>query len=103
MLLFKCYRHTIHTYIHLYIYIYITYNAIIIQCYNHIMYVIVESSPLLVIVPLRVLSSEWFLLELGSTQPLSWASLSLSETSATPTTFILSLLPPFWLTRRDVM
>ena len=54
MLLFKCYRHTIHTYIHLYIYVYITYNAIIIQCYNHVMYVIVESSPLLVIVPLRV-------------------------------------------------
>ena len=40
--------------IYTYIYIYITYNAIIIQCYNHVMYVIVESSPLLVIVPLRV-------------------------------------------------
>ena len=71
--------------IYTYIYIYITYNAIIIQCYNHVMYVIVEFSLLLVIVPLRVFILRMVLLELGSTQPSSWVSLSLSETSAPPT------------------
>ena len=82
MLIFKCHRHTIHTYIHLYIYVYITYNAIIIQCYSHVMYVIVEFISVTGIYP----QNGFFLLELGSTQPSSWASLSSSETSATPTT-----------------
>ena len=79
--------------IYTYIYIYITYNAIIIQCYSHVMYVIVEFSLLLVTVPLLVFILRMVLLELGSTQPSSWVSLSLSEISATPTSFILSLLP----------
>ena len=91
MLLFKCYRHTIHTYIHLYIYVYITYNAIIIQCYSHVMYVIVEFISVTGIYPQNGFHSSW-------DQPNLQVGLVSARVKLPlpPLLLLFSLLPPIW-------